>query len=88
MAIEQANEGKPKYQPSDEQATSFWKELWESKGTENVSAEWLERIRHAIQGSLPQPSEKECRFGCEQVKKVTARKRNWSTSGSDQITCY
>ena len=54
MASEQPDKERPKYEArretqSDavfkniEQAASYWKALWESEGSRNKSAEWLDR---------------------------------------------
>ena len=53
-----------------DQAVGYWKELWESDGTGDVSAKWLECVSES--------SEEECNIDYEQVKKVIAKKRNWS----------
>ena len=65
MASEQADKERPKFEArratqSDgvfeniEQAASYWKALWESEGSGNKSAEWLEEVRQAIAGCVPE----------------------------------
>ena len=99
MASEQADKERPKYEArretqSDgvfeniEQAASYWKALWESEGTGTKSAEWLEEVRQAIAGCVPESCMGECDIECDQVKKVIAKKRNWSAPGPDRIVNY
>ena len=40
-----------------EEASGFWRELWEGEGTKNSDAQWLEEIRSAIYSRVPPPSE-------------------------------
>ena len=42
---------------SVEEATEFWKSLWESEGTGDTSAKWLEEIQSAINDRVPAPSD-------------------------------
>ena len=99
MASEQADKERPKYEArretqSDgvfeniEQAASYWKVLWESEGTGNKSAEWLEEVRQAIAGCVPESCMGECDIEYDQVKKVIVKKRNWSAPGPDRIVNY
>ena len=97
---EQKDEEKPKFQQRQkkqsttnmfeniDEAASYWKELWESKGTGNASAKWLEEIKNAFNEHVPEPSEEECSIDYEHVKKVISKKRNWSAPGPDKIVNY
>ena len=79
---EKEDEEKPKFQQRQEnqsttnmfenidKAASYWKELWESKGTGYASAKWLEEIKNAFNEYVPEPSEEECTIDYEHVKKV------------------
>lgn len=42
-----------------EEATRFWKSFWETQGTGNTSALWLDEIRSAIRDSVSEMME-EC----------------------------
>ena len=99
MASQQADNERPKYEArretqSDavfeniEQAASHWKALWESEGTGNKSAEWLEEVRQAIAGCVPESCIRECDIEYDQVKKVIVKKRNWIAPGPDRIVNY
>ena len=99
MASEQADKERPKYEArretqSDgvfeniEQAASYWRALWESEGTGNKSAEWLEEVRQAIAGCVPVSCMGECDIEYDQVKKVIVKKRNWSAPGPNMIVNY
>ena len=96
MASEQADKEGPKYEArretqSDrvfeniEQAAGYWKALWESEGTGNKLAEWLEEVRQAVAGCVPVSWMGECDIECDQVKKVIVKKRNWSAPGPNRI---
>ena len=78
MASEQADKERPKYEArretqsegvfdNIEQAASYWKALWESEGTGNNSTEWLEEVRQAIAGCVPESWMGECDIQCDQV---------------------
>ena len=62
--------------------------MWESEGTGNKSAEWLEEVRQAIAGCVPESCMGECDIEHNQVKKVIVKKRNWSAPGPDRIVNY
>ena len=68
-----------------EEVTEFWKSLWESEGTGDTSAEWLEEIRSAINERVPEPSDEDFELSTEQANSVMAKKRNWSVPGLDRI---
>ena len=72
-----------------EEASNFWKELWEKKSTGNKCASWLEEEKTAINPRVPAPSSEDI-FILEREKavKVIRKKRNWSASGPDRITNF
>ena len=100
MISNQSDEERPKFQQRQEeqsntnlfenidQAASYWKELWESDGTGDVSVKWLEGIKQAINEYVSEPSEEECTIDYEHVKKVISKKRNWSAPGPDRVVNY
>ena len=52
-----------------EEASNFWKELWEKKGTGNKCASWLEEVKRAINQRVPAPSSEDT-FILEREKAV------------------
>ena len=42
-----------------EEASEYWRNLWESEGTGDSCASWLEGIRSAIQRRVPPPNEED-----------------------------
>ena len=42
-----------------EEASEYWRNLWESEGTGDRCASWLEKIRSAIQSRVPPPTEED-----------------------------
>ena len=91
---------RPKYTPADnknaerkmfeniEDASSFWIRLWESQGTGNRKALWLEDIRSAIYSRVPHPLEKAWELDTMEATKLLARKKNWSAPGPDRLTNF
>jgi len=66
-----------------EEATEFWKSLWESEGTGDTSAKWLEAIRSAINERVPESSDEAFELSTEQANSVMMKKWNWSAPGPD-----
>ena len=52
------------------QASSFWRDLWEQKGTGNSNADWLKEIKRAINDQVPHPVEDKVILTVSQVKDV------------------
>ena len=73
---------------SVEEATEFWKSLWESEGPGYTSAKWLEEIRSAINERVPEPTDESLELSTEQASSVITKKRNWSAPGPDQIVTF
>ena len=71
-----------------EEATTFWRTLWEAQGTGNVKAEWLDEVRDAIREKVPVPPEKDFELSAKQAEKVIMKKRNWSAPGPDRIVNF
>ena len=71
-----------------EEASSFWKELWEGNETGNGSAEWLHDLRAIIYDRVL-PSVKEAwDLVTSEAVNVLARKKNWSAPGPDRIANF
>ena len=60
-----------------EEASEYWRNLWESEGTGDRCASWLEEIRSAIQRRVPPPTEEDWDLDPAVAAKVPAKK-NWS----------
>ena len=71
-----------------EEATTFWRTLWEAQGTGNVKAEWLDEVRDAIREKVPVSPEKDFELSAKQAEKVIMKKRNWSALGPDRIVNF
>ena len=66
-----------------EEASEYWRNLWESEGTGNRCAPWLEEIRSSIQSREPSPTEEDWDLDPAVAAKVVAKKKNWKTPGPD-----
>ena len=72
-----------------EEASKFWKELWEKDGIGNRSANWLEGMRTAINSQVPAPpDENDEEVDSRKAVGVLKRKKNWSAPGPDKLTDY
>ena len=59
-----------------EEASEYWRNLWESEGTGDRCASWLEEIRSAIQRRVPPPTEEDWDLHPAVAAKVLAKKKN------------
>ena len=71
-----------------EEASGFWKELWETPGTGDASASWLEEMKEVIREHVPLPAEEEWDLQVDEVVKTVKKKKNWSAPGPDKISNY
>ena len=71
-----------------EEASGFWKELWETPGSGNASASWLEEMKDVIREHVPPPAEEEWDLEIDEVVKTVKKKKNWSAPGPDKISSY
>ena len=97
---EKAEVGRPVYKRTEEedqnrqcfddveQASGFWKALWEKEGTGNDKARWLQEVKKAIWEKVPPPSEEEWILGERTAVSVIKKKKNWSSPGPDKIVNY
>ena len=69
-------EGKEKMFDNIEEASSFWKELWEGNGTGNGNAEWLNKLRTAIYEHVPHLTEEAWELDTIKGVKVLEQKKN------------
>ena len=66
----------------------YWRNLWESEGTGDRCASWLEEIRSAIQSRVPPPTEEDWDLDPVVAGKVLAKKKNWSAPGPDRLANF
>ena len=71
-----------------EEASEYWRNLWESEGTGDRCASWLEEIRSAIQSRLPPPTKEDWDLDPAVAAKVLANKKNWSAPGPDRLANF
>ena len=65
-----------------EEASRFWKELWEKDGIGNRTAYWLEGMRTAIFSQVPAPpDENDVELDSRKAAGVLKRKKKWSALG-------
>ena len=70
------------------EASSFWKALWELEGDGNIEAEWLDEIRCVMRENIPDLPEGSFELRAVQAKRVILKKKNWSAPGADHIVNY
>ena len=71
-----------------EEASAFWRTLWEERGTGNKNAAWLQEVKIAIYEQVPPPTASEWALEVAEAVKVLSKKRNWSAPGPDKITNF
>ena len=71
-----------------EEASGFWRKLWEERGTGNKNAAWLQEVKLAIHEQVPPPTGDEWALEVAEAVKVLSKKRNWSAPGPDKITNF
>ena len=71
-----------------EEASGFWRELWEGEGKGNSDAQWLKEVRYADYSRVPPPSDKARALNTSDAARILARKTNWSASGPDRLTNF
>ena len=71
-----------------EEASGFWRKLWEERGTGNKNAVWLQEVKLAIHEQVPPPTGDEWALEVAKAVKVLSKKRNWSAPGPDKITNF
>ena len=71
-----------------EEASSFWKALWEKEGSGDISAKRVEEVKSAINSRVAAPTDEQFLLTKEEAVNVIRKKRNWSALGPDLITNY
>ena len=109
MLKSQAHVDKPKYDrvtqgtqvnnytfTNIDEASSFWKSLWEEKGSGDTEAEWIEEVREKMEDVVREVPTDGWNLNAEQVTKIINRKINWSalaptvfliSGGKRQLSC-
>ena len=73
---------------SIEEASSFWKELWEEEGSGNSQVVWLDEVRHAIFTNVPPPTDEDWTLETAEAVGMLKRKKNWSAPGPDRLVNF
>ena len=68
-----------------DEASSFWKSLWEEEGSGDTEAEWIEEAREAMEDEVPEVPTDGWNLNAEQVTKIIKKKKNWSAPGPERI---
>ena len=71
-----------------DEPSSFWRSLWEEKGSEDTEAEWIEEVREAMEDVVPEVPTDGWNLNSEQVSKIIKRTKNWSAPGPDRIANF
>ena len=71
-----------------DEATRFWRSLWEEKGSGDTEAKWIEEVREAMEDVLPEVPTDDWNLNAVQVSKIIKRKKNWSEPGPDRIAYF
>ena len=82
------NEGSQHSLDNTEEASSFWKSLWEKEGSGDISAKWVEEVKSAINSRVAVPTDEQFLLTKEEAVNAMRKKRNWSATGPDCITNY
>ena len=68
--------------PSKEEITTFWGNLWKSKGTHNTKATWLEEEKKE---TISIENDNWTDFTTAQLTTATKKLANWKSPGIDQV---
>ena len=71
-----------------EEASSFWRELWETRGSGNKDAAWLKDLEDDIARKVPPPPEDPWQLETSQAVRALLKKRNWSCPRFDRLVNY
>ena len=82
------NEGSQHSFENIEEASSFWKALWEKEGSGDISAKWVEEVKSAINSRVAAPTDEQFLLTKEEAVNAIRKKINWSATGPDRITNY
>ena len=85
---QEGNESQRNVFSDAEEATTFWRSLWEVQGAGSVIAEWLDDVRDAIREKVLVPPEKDFELSAKQAEKAIMKKSNWSAPGPDRIVNF
>ena len=71
-----------------EDGSIFWKSLWETRGTGNNNAEWLQEIKQAISRKVQSTADQDWMLETEVLVKVVLKKRNFSAPGPERLVNF
>ena len=64
-----------------EEASEFWKALWEGTGSGNAGMEWIEDVREAMREVVPEIPTTEFKLTGDKVGQTIRKKKKWSGPG-------
>ena len=71
-----------------EEASEFWRELWDGTGSGNAGMEWIEDVREAIREVVPEIPTTEFKLTGDKVRQTIRKKKNWSAPGLDLLAIF
>ena len=71
-----------------DESSSFWRGLWEEKGSGDTEVEWIKEVRGGMKDVVPEVPTDGWNLNAEQVTKIMKRKKNWSAPGPDRIANF
>ena len=76
-----------KFEDSEE-ASEFWRALWEGNGSENAGMEWIEDVREAMREAVPEIPTTEFKLTGDKAGQTIRKKKNWSAPGPDLLVNF
>ena len=70
------NEGSQHSFENIEEASSFWKALWEKQGSGDISAKWVEEVKSTINSRVVAPTDEQFLLTKEEAVNAIRKKRN------------
>ena len=71
-----------------EEASEFWKALWEGAGSGNARMEWIEDVREAMREVFPEMPTSELKLTGDKVGQTIGKKKNCSVPGPDVLANF
>ena len=68
-----------------EEASEFWRKLWEGTGSGNAGMEWIEDVREAMREAVPEIPTAEFKLTGDKLGQMIRKKKNWSALGPDLL---
>lgn len=71
-----------------EEASSFWRELWEEEVSGKEDPDWLDEIKRAFYRCASPLTQEAWKLETAEAVKAKPKKRNWSVPGPDRLTNF